>query len=60
MQTYVGNIFMNIFNSVYVCLYMCISMCMYARTLGVCMPARSCVSAHVYYNEFPFSFNTKL
>ena len=51
MQTYVGNIFMNIFNSVYVCLYMCIS---------ICMLARSCVSAHVYYNEFPFSFNTEL
>ena len=51
MPTYVGNIFMNIFNSVYVCLYMCIS---------ICMPARSRVNAHVYYNEFPFSFNTKL
>ena len=53
MQTYVGNIFMNIFNSVYVCLYMCISMCMYARTLV-------CECACIYYNEFPFSFNTKL
>lgn len=48
MPTYVGNIFMNIFN-----LYMCACIC-------ACMPARSCVSAHVYYNEFPFSFNIKL
>lgn len=52
MWDYVGNIFMNIFN-----LYMCACICAH---LCVCMPARSCVSAHVYYNEFPFSFNTKL
>ena len=52
MRTYVGNIFMNIFN-----LYMCACICVH---LCVCMPARSCVSAHVYYNEFPFSFNAKL
>ena len=52
MRTYVGNIFMNIFN-----LYMCACICVH---LCVCMPARSCVSAHVYYNEFPFSFNIEL
>ena len=50
MWTYVGNIFMNIFN---MCACICAHLC-------VCMPARSCVSAHVYYNEFPFSFNVKL
>lgn len=52
MRTYVGNIFMNIFN-----LYMCACICAH---LCVCVPERSCVSAHVYYNEFPFSFNAKL
>lgn len=48
MWGYVGNVFMYILKSVYVYIYC------------VCVPARSCVSAHVYNNEFSFSFKVEL
>ena len=53
MWGYVGNVFMYILKSVYVHIYICAHLC-------VCVPARSCVSAHVYYNEFSFSFKVEL
>ena len=48
MWGYVGNVFMYIFK-ICICAHLC-----------VCVLARSCVSAHVYYNEFSFSFNVEL